>query len=308
MVAKLVPPPYDSTLVVRNVIRERVHHRDFYASIQGDWIAQVLSYIENSGSPELIAPLNLRPYITVQNIEEESRREPRRGESEDPTQRLLDRRKKSLIGLYSPASDKQPYEILEALRRKHRLLFCPSCGEPGKPGTLDHYLPKTVYPELSIVVLNLTPMCSECQGRKGSDITDEYGNKIFIHPYFDPVEEVLLELQILEPYSTPAAFTVGVPDDIDEPLRSLVERHIEGIDFVDRFEEFCRIEYTNLLMTFSDEREQPEPSTSKQIISRFLRQYERQSVNRWESIFYRGILANQNLLNYLDEGELPEFL
>lgn len=131
---------------------------------------------------------------------------------------------------------------------------------------------------------------------------------MFIHPYFDPIEEVLLELQISEPYSTPAAFTVRVPDDIDEPIHSLVERHIEGIDFVDRFEEFCRIEYTNLLMTFADERNQPEPSTSRQIISRFLRQYERQSVNRWESIFYRGILANQHLLNYLDEGDLPEFL
>lgn len=308
MVAKLELPEYDSALVVRSVIEERVHNRDFYNELRTDWEAHVLSYVECGGEPNQIAPLNLAPYISPQRVQEESRRVAGRGESSDPTQRLIDKRKKALVGLYSPKSDKQPYEILEFLRRGHKLLFCPSCGEPGKPGTLDHYLPKTIYPELSIVVANLTPMCSECQGRKGSDIIDADGNKMFIHPYFDPIEDVLLELEISEPYSSPSAFTVRVPENVQEPLRSLVERHIAGIDFIERFEEFCRVSYTNLLTSFSDERAEDEPDTSRRILRRFLRQFERQSVNRWESIFYRGILANQNLLTYLDEGDLPEFL
>ncbi|MFT4929197.1 MAG: hypothetical protein ACI8WB_005327 [Phenylobacterium sp.] len=31
-------------------------------------------------------------------------------------------------------------------------------------------------------------------------------------------------------------------------------------------------------------------------------------MNRWEAIFYRGILEDEALINYLDNGELPEYL
>lgn len=308
MVAKLPPPQHESTLVVQNVIEERVKHRDFYLAMQNDWMTRIQYYVECRAEPRLIEPLDLSLYISSDRVEAERQRPPRHRESHDPTQRLIERRKTSLIGLYYPDPDRQPFQILETLRKGHNLLFCPCCGEPGKPRTLDHYLPKTIYPEFSIVLANLTPMCDECQAKKGTNYADVEGNKKFIHPYFDPIETVLLELRISEPFSSPVAFTVAVPDSLDLALSSLVARHIEGINFVERFEEFCRQHYTNLLMMFVEERKEPEPDSSTRIITRFLRQYEKESVNRWESVFYRGVLANQNLLNYLDNGDLPDFL
>lgn len=62
-----------------------------------------------------------------------------------------------------------------------------------------------------------------------------------------------------------------------------------------------------LLSTMSLERQDAEPDSASRIICRFKRQYENQSQNRWEAIFYRGILNNTSLLDYLDNEDLPDF-
>ncbi|AEG12032.1 phage protein [Shewanella baltica OS183] len=308
MVAKLNRPVYDSVQVIRAIFAERVHNKEFYEALLPDLVGKIVTYIEFGGDPSKVDPFDLSPYITQQRINEEARLKVTLKENPEPLVRLIDKRKTSLIGLYYPAKDKLPYDILENMRRKHGLLFCPSCGEPGKPGTLDHYFPKDAYPELAAVLVNLTPMCSECQGRKGTDFQDKQGKKIFIHPYFDPVDQVLISLDIHEPYSCPAAFNVSIPANVDLVLRRLVCAHIRGVDFVERFEDFCRSQYMTLLGIFAKERLDPDPDTAIRIVRRFLRNTEDQSVNRWETIFYRGVLNNPNLLNYLDNGELPDFL
>lgn len=308
MVAKLEIPPYDSVNIVNEIIDERTSYKNFYESIKYDWNTTVKSYIDNAANPILVQPLDIQNYLNKASIDAEDKKGPKKKENKDPKVRLTEKRKKSLIHLYSPESHKKPYLILEKLRREHGLLFCPSCGESGKPGTLDHYLPKSEYPELSVVIANLTPMCSECQGRKGVDYKSATGEKLFLHPYFDAIDEPLVSLSITPPFICPKRFKITVKDDVAEPLHSLALRHIEGIDFIERFEEFCRLEYLNLLSLFSDERMEKDPDVAGRIIIRFLRKAEQQSANRWEAIFYRGILDDNALLDYLDNGELPDYL
>lgn len=308
MVAKLKIPPYDSVNVINDVINERVKFKDFYAALKDDWNAAVLNYIDKEASPNLINPLEIQNYLSQESIDAEAKIKVKDKESDDPKVRLALKRKNSLIGLYKPTPGQKQYEILEELRRKHGLLFCPSCGEPGKPGTLDHYLPKSVFPELSVVIANLTPMCAECQQSKSDDYVDENGNKLFIHPYFDAIDAPLIALSILPPYECPEKFEINVINDLKEPMKSLALRHITGVGFKARFEEFCRLEYFNLLPLFSDERNEEAPEKAARIVKRFLRQAEQQSSNRWEAIFYRGILMDEALLEYLDNGELPKNL
>jgi 5-methylcytosine-specific restriction endonuclease McrA len=308
VVAKLPLPAHDSIVIAEAAIDERVHHRDFFDSLKNDWIAQILSYRENSGNPCVINPLDLGVYISQQRIDDERGKASRPRESEDPLVRLTQRRKKSLVGLYQPDEDKDLYCILESMRNRHKLPFCPCCGEPGKPGTLDHYLPKSKYPEFSIVVENLTPMCTDCQGLKGNDVKDEDGNKVYIHPYYDPIEQVLIELDIRPPYENPSAFIASVPSDTLEPLKSLTKRHIKEIDFVDRFEEYCSNEYSDLLSTLAEEQEDESREPVSKTISRFLTKARKQSENRWEAIFYRGVLSNQHLLHYFEHSDLSVHL
>ncbi|MBA0191644.1 HNH endonuclease [Pectobacterium carotovorum] len=307
MVAKLPLPEYNSITVLRAIISERERYEDFYNSLTNDWVLHVENYLEHHGDPRFITPIDLSLYLSEESVQEEETKTTDANRHISAQERLREKRKQTLINLYSPDEGKIPYDILGALRRGHNLLFCPCCGEPGKPTTLDHYLPKTVYPELAIIIANLTPMCNECQQNKSSDYFDENRKKIYIHPYFDPIEQVNLSIDIEEPYATPT-FELTILDDGDNnELYELLKRHINGVKFLERFDEFCRNEYMALLRTMSLERQDAEPDRASRIIRRFKRQHESQSPNRWEAIFYRGILNNAGLLDYLDNGDLPDF-
>ncbi|HBR5289174.1 HNH endonuclease [Klebsiella pneumoniae] len=305
MVAKLHLPEYDSIAILRAIISERERYKDFYNRLTDDWVVQVQNYLEHHGDPRFILPLDLSSYISEESVHTEEEKTTDANRHISAKERLRQKRRQSLINLYSPDENKIPYTILNTLRRGHNLLFCPCCGEPGKPTTLDHYLPKTAYPELAIIIANLTPMCNECQQNKSSDYHDENGNKIYIHPYFDPIEQVNLSIDIEEPYATPT-FRLTIPDD-DNELYELLVRHVNGVNFLERFDEFCRNEYMALLRAMSLERQDDEPNRASRIVGRFKRLHDGQSQNRWEAIFYRGILNNTDLLNYLDNGELPIF-
>jgi len=65
----------------------------------------------------------------------------------------------------------QTYEKrrLATLREQIKALVgnrCPRCGG-SRPGTLDHHLPKSDYPEFAVYPKNLLACCQECNGKKG---------------------------------------------------------------------------------------------------------------------------------------------
>lgn len=83
-------------------------------------------------------------------------------------------------GLLKRKEGKKIYDKLSSCLNK-----CPYCGGVGFVETLDHYLPKSFYPQFSILPYNLIPACRECNsGSKGSKYPKHEEEQI-IHPYFD---------------------------------------------------------------------------------------------------------------------------
>ena len=74
-------------------------------------------------------------------------------------------------------------EIL-GLARNHA---CPYCNV-AIVDTLDHVLPKKVYPEFSVLAQNLVPSCSTCNRKKGSTCFHSSGLNL-MHPYFAKVPD-----------------------------------------------------------------------------------------------------------------------
>ena len=288
MVAKIAAPEHDMIATLNSVLAERKRHLRFYEAIKDDLIAQFLSYEENNGNPEIISPLTIRNYTR----------------SDDEAEK----RKKSLLNLYLPKVDKHPFDVLSEMRRKHGLLFCPSCGEDGAPGTLDHYLPKEHFPELSICLLNLTPMCSRCQGEKSSDFLTDNDERMFLHPYYDEIGQCFFNIGIRPPFSSPSAFIINLNDEVEVGIRSVVERHIRGVAFKERLEEFCEIKHLHLLKIMADEREDEDPFPAARLIRKFLRQEQKKTYNAWAAIYFQSVLDTPELLDYLDNGELPDYL
>ena len=63
--------------------------------------------------------------------------------------------------------------------------ICPFCNQ-RLVSELDHFLPKSNYPNYSVSHINLVPICKECNHSKlDKEINTQ--NEVFIHPYFDDV-------------------------------------------------------------------------------------------------------------------------
>lgn len=60
---------------------------------------------------------------------------------------------------------------------------CPLCGA-GAVATLDHHLPKSKYPDLAILPINLVPACHHCNDAKKARYPKNAGEQT-LHPYFD---------------------------------------------------------------------------------------------------------------------------
>lgn len=87
---------------------------------------------------------------------------------------------------------------------------CPLCGQRDVT-TLDHHLPKTHFPALAVVPVNLVPSCSDCNKAK-LDVAPRTQAEQTFHPYYDDVEtDRWLEATILEHRPAALRFEVRPP-------------------------------------------------------------------------------------------------
>ncbi len=64
--------------------------------------------------------------------------------------------------------------------------YCPYCLI-SEPRTMDHYLPKELFPEFSVLPINLIPCCFDCNNTRGKKwLTGSIRNTI--NAYFDAIE------------------------------------------------------------------------------------------------------------------------
>lgn len=287
MVFKIDPPKENSVKIFEKILGGRKHYLDFYNKIQTDWKVNINLYIKHEGDPSYVKGLNLLNYTS--------------------TAAEAKARKKSLINLYKPKKGELLHGVLHKMRRKHGLINCPSCGEAGTPETLDHYLPKDEFPEFSILLLNLVPMCSRCQEAKGTKFETDKGLKKFIHPYFDQINTPLYKVIFSTPYSHPK-FSIQVNPRIDPSLKSLVFEHIEGLNLHIRFKRFCNTKYIHLLKIAKKHRLSNTQNKIRAGLEFTLGNEEEKAINCWEAIFYRSVLEDENLLIFLENSKLPDKL
>lgn len=151
------------------------------------------------------------------------------------------RHKDALIAMYErrmgPGHPGRPvYE--EARNRKTK---CPMCGV-GSVRQVDHHMPKSVYPYLAAVPINLLPICSDCNFEKKDRAPACYAEQT-LHPYFDDIDEGRwLRARLItrsadgrvfqaNPLDSPASwvieFYVDLPTSWDAKLAERVKYHFK---------------------------------------------------------------------------------
>lgn len=76
------------------------------------------------------------------------------------------------------------------------IAICPYCGL-NEPDTLDHFLPKTAHPLLSITLYNLIPCCNNCNHKK--KVYDSSLEPVsFFNPYLNKENPSWLEVKTID--------------------------------------------------------------------------------------------------------------
>jgi len=106
--------------------------------------------------------------------------------------------------------------------------LCPMCGGDVL-SDLDHYLPRSVYPEYSVLSANLVPVCSKCNRLKGDCVGDTMGGR-FLHAYFDllPPEPVLVT-RVRVAGAVTIAFELQKPASMKSDLFQAVQFHFNHL-------------------------------------------------------------------------------
>jgi len=276
---RLPTPTIDSVQLVSDVVAERAGGRNaaYFAALEGEWRQRVQRYLDSSGVP---------PGVTLWPA--------------------IEPRKTSFLTLYlSPADTSVQGQMLRDMRQ-HGLPICPACGELGHPNTLDHYLPKDIYPHFCVTPVNLFPMCDACQLAKGTKVGNAALPRFFIHPYFDVfVAEQVVHLKIEAPFETPA-FSLEVADDLEPADAGLVRAHIRELAIAVRYATYFRNQYRRLLRLTHTMRSSGQDI--RQTLETFRVGAADPSLNAWEHVFYASVLENDDLIEYLSTAQLPPLL
>jgi hypothetical protein len=62
---------------------------------------------------------------------------------------------------------------------------CPFCGGIGRPRNLDHFMPKTRFPQFSILPINLIPSCRDCNMDGKGQAFARTAQEQILHPFLD---------------------------------------------------------------------------------------------------------------------------
>lgn len=165
---------------------------------------------------------------------------------------------------------------------------CPFCGV-GQVSTLDHYLPKSKYPLLSVTPPNLIPCCKDCNTGKSSDIAQTKGQQS-LHPYFDKeyfFNEQWIFADVIPTTPETVNFFVKAPDHWDQISKERVQSHFQDFNLARRFS----IESANEIASQQYFFETQKNRNIHDLIS-LLNEYAdsnyRNQVNSWKTAFYQA--------------------
>ncbi|WP_242243345.1 HNH endonuclease [Bacillus cereus group sp. BfR-BA-01309] len=170
--------------------------------------------------------------------------------------------------------------------------ICPLCGQRIVT-TIDHHLPKTEYPALSVVPINLVPSCKDCNTIKLDGIPSS-GEEETIHPYFDNIEDDRwLYAEITRNNPITLIFKVCPPDHWDKLLSKRVENHFETFKLAPLYSAHAAVELQNMRYMLTSLFEQAGSESVCSTLESLATSREMQHKNSWQSAMYRTLADSQ---------------
>lgn len=184
---------------------------------------------------------------------------------------------------------------------------CSMCGAPN-PGTLDHVLPKDIYPEFSIFLLNLVPACL-CNIKRGVVYRGVAPDQRVLHPYFDTcLNHRIVRIRFEDPSEAPKV-SLEICAPLGSPMGE-ISFHAENVLKKTNILAWCS-DYWGALVRGPDRilTVVPRPPALcaeedlRLALSERLSQSDNSfgTPNNWESMFFAGILSSQGFVRWLTQ-------
>lgn len=213
--------------------------------------------------------------------------------------------KKELITVYSTymvGRAKPARAIYDLLLSRAPLGRCPFCGI-GHASTLDHYLPKTKYPQLSVVPNNLVPSCKDCNTEKRVSIASTAGNQS-LHPYYDHqgfVDEQWLYAEVMHTAPATIRFYVQAPIHWNSISKARAQSHFREFKLAARYSVEASNQIACLRDTLSLYRELLSAEGVRQHLMIEAQANYQQHRNSWQTAMFQALAISDW---YCDRGFL----
>jgi len=196
---------------------------------------------------------------------------------------------------------KKPFEECEQL--------CPYCGTKIAPDTLDHYMPKAIFPEFSIYSYNLIPVCSVCNRNKHEKWLDDSGSRLILNPYFDKIidEQQFLKCSLKLGNNAIISIDYYIDDkvNIEDYYLTIIKNHFEKLDLNQRYVKLSVDRFGRFVWGYidDDEKEFVDVSISelKRDVKKSINGLRKYGKNYWEKVFLEELKESDEILKLISE-------
>ncbi|TPG27069.1 HNH endonuclease [Variovorax ginsengisoli] len=118
---------------------------------------------------------------------------------------------------------------------------CPFCGGIGTPRNLDHFLPKSRFPQFSTFPKNLVPSCRDCNMDGKAESFATRAEDQLIHPYVDHDrffnKQWIFAKCLLDPSNRPISvhYFVASPDEWEQVNKDRAQKHFHDFGLAKRY-------------------------------------------------------------------------
>lgn len=206
--------------------------------------------------------------------------------------------KEKIINVYDEKFVKGPgRKYYNEIKKQAVRNICPICGI-RQVKTLDHYLPKSQFPTLSVTPNNLIPACLECNVDKKDDVSLDSKN-VPVHLYFDNIpDDKFLHVTVMD--NLEILYYISCPNVEDEGLKARLEKHLDFYKLHELYSSHAASEIADKIHMWKTALEEFGEDILRLSIDSECRSAEMNDINSWKSALYRGLVNNfDKLLAYL---------
>jgi hypothetical protein len=169
--------------------------------------------------------------------------------------------------------------------------ICPLCGQ-RIVATVDHYLPQTCHPKLTLTPINLVPACSDCNKRKLAH-SPQSAQKQLLHPYFDDLGNERWLVTEVQPSIPPTiSFGVRPPAAWSPVLATRVEHHFSIMRLAELYSAQAASELADISYSLTTVGDATGADGVRAHLERELRSRAARDANSWQTALYEALAGS----------------